>query len=306
MLFRWLRKRTDHSSWRFDGYQIIKLVHQGHKAEVYQARYQQEEKIYALKLYSKKFDHDSRKMRRKYHLWTEGRVGKALNPTPADSQDDYPIVRTIDDGREYDRSSGAYYVVQDFIVGNNLKSIVTVAPAKLEGLRFYIANQIARALEIIHRRGFVYNDLCSDNVLLTNDNKVKLIDLGFVVPKGRRLHEKPGTPSYMSPEQIRAEKLMPSSDVYAFGVVMYELTTGRLPFGGAGRNADIDPRARGMVMSQHLSTTPRPPGQTGKDVPKPIEELIMKCLEKDPQKRPQDGRALMIALHRLKDEVSDY
>lgn len=298
MLFR----RRIAASNRFGEYQIIRLVHEGHKAQVFQARYGQGEPLYAVKLYNRAFDAEMRRLRAKYGLWTEGEIGQAMNPTGKEDAASHPIVRTVDEGHEYGNRHKPYYVVQEFIEGSNLKNLLTVEPAKLDGRRLQVAVGIARGLDIIHRSGFVHRDLCSDNVLLSADGAVKLIDLGFCAPTGKRFEEKSGTPSYMAPEQIRAEPLTPAADIYSFGVVLYELFTGRLPFGSGRQGGGSDVQAQSRVLAMHLSQKPRPPWEVNPACPPAIGEIILRCLAKSPEERYADPEELLRALREAGEE----
>jgi eukaryotic-like serine/threonine-protein kinase len=304
MAFGWTRGEQAGGGSRFGHYQIIKLIHEGLKATVYQARFDQSEPLYAVKLYKKSFDDYMRALRKKYSLWTEGEVGQAMNPMPNEDAAVHPIVRTVADGHEYDRGSGAYFVVQDFVEGYSLKHLMTAGAAQLAGHRLSIAAQVTRALDILHRSGFCHRDFSSDNVLLTRSMQVKIIDLGFVSPLGVKFDERIGTPSYMAPEQIRGDTLTEAVDIYSFGVILYELFTGRLPFVGAAQKPGPGPRPTSftlppgaqLVLSQHMDTPPKPPRTFAPDLPEEIERIILKCMEKDPRKRYGDAQSLLRAI----------
>jgi serine/threonine-protein kinase len=149
----------------------------------------------------------------------------------------------------------------------------------------------------------VHRDFASDNVLITRQGHVKVIDLGFVAPTGTRFEERTGTPSYMAPEQIRGGELTPATDIYACGVILYELFTGKLPFGtGAQKPARAtgphEAQGGAFVLSHHLSTPARPPREIAPEVPAAIERIILRCLEKDPAARFQGAVSLTTALRK--------
>ncbi len=303
MVFGWFRKDHTQEASRFGQYQIIRLIHEGHKAMVYQARNLKSDELSALKLYSKLFDQQMRRLRKRYNLPSEGEIGRRLNPRPGEDPVHHPIVRTLDEGHEFGKRSAPYFVVQEFVDGFNLKNVITVKPEQLNGRRLWLAQELARGLDIIHRSGYVHRDFAADNVLLTRQWQVRIIDMGFVAPSGMKSQERTGTPSYMAPEQIRGETLTPATDVYAFGVILYEVFTGRLPFGSgvhkAGTGIAGDQSATGLVLSQHLDTPPKPLRQIVPSVPEDIEKFVLQCLEKQPEKRFADGQSLSAELQRL-------
>lgn len=301
MLFRPLRRPAAVSK-RFDGYQIIRLVHEGHKTSVFQARYGQSPELYAVKLYTRTFDRQVRRLKSKYGLWSEGEVGQAMNPLPNEDPKAHPIVRTVGEGHEFGKNSKPYYVVQTFVEGYNLKNLIAAGAQALTGRRLDIALGIARGLDVIHRSGFVHRDICSDNILLNRSWMVRLIDLGFCAPTGMRFAEKSGTASYMSPEQIRGGELAPASDIYSFGVVLYELFAGALPFGAATRSIAGRMRTDQRVLAAHLSQQPRPPQTVSPHCPQGVGSTIMDCLEKAPGRRPGDARELIRKLENAQEQ----
>lgn len=313
MPFGWFRRGRSRDSSRFGHYQIIRLIHEGHKATVYQVRNLPSDELCALKLYSRLFDQEMRRLRKRYNLPSEGEIGRRLNPRPDEDPAQHSIVRTLDEGHEFGRKSAPYFVVQEFVDGFNLKNLITVSPEQLNGQRLWLAQELARGLDIIHRSGYVHRDFGSDNVLLTRPasaGHAKIIDLGFVAPSGMKFRERTGTPSYMAPEQIRGETLTPATDVYAAGVILYEVFTGRLPFGSGARKASVEAAGRrpseeallaasGRVLSQHLDTPPKPLREIAAEIPEAIEQFVLQCLEKSPGKRFADGRSLLAELGRL-------
>jgi serine/threonine protein kinase len=159
--------------------------------------------------------------------------------------------------------------------------------------------QLASTLQYLHEHGITHRDLKPENLLVTADGGIKVIDFGTALLVGakrltwRHLTDGVGTPDYMSPEQIQGERGDPRSDVYAWGVIMYELLTGRPPYSGDNWMA---------VMAGHLTRVPEPIHKLNPDVPAQLEAVIRKALRRYPENRYQSAAALLADLDRL-DEL---
>ncbi len=167
-----------------------------------------------------------------------------------------------------------------------------------------IAHDVALGLGAAHRRGIVHRDVKPQNVLVGRGGSIKLTDFGIasvykdinaerLTTTGMTL----GTVQYYAPEQAQGEIVTPAADVYALGVVMYEMLTGRTPFDGDSPVA---------VAMQHIQDPPTPPSQLNPSIPPALEEIILRCLEKVPEMRFRDGSQLARALEMLGDsEISE-
>jgi len=285
----WQRKKKplQTESERFGNHQIIKLIHEGEKSSVYLVRHPDDDLVCVAKAYRPAYDRTARTMRKKYRVKTEGEIGMSLNPPEAVDPRRHPIIETFDYGQEFGRSNGCHYVVLEYVDGFNLKNMINVKHPRLWENRLRIVARVCLGLKLIHEKGLVHRDICSDNVLLYRDFLPKIIDLGFVCPAGTRFDEKSGTPSYMSPEQILGQPVHPTADIYSLGVVIYEVLAGRLPF-----TSDLDPddpaqapHRASELMEQHLRSDPPRPSKVSPYVSREFEHIILRCMEKEPHKR---------------------
>jgi serine/threonine protein kinase len=159
-----------------------------------------------------------------------------------------------------------------------------------------ITVQLARALANVHKAGVYHRDLKPENLVISDDGTVHVIDFGIALLEGARrvtwrfLSDAMGTPDYMAPEQIQGKRGDARTDVYALGIMLYEMLTGSVPYPGDNVLA---------VMNQHLNATPRPPHELNRAVPPPVEGIVLKAIRKDPDQRYQSAGALA-------DDLSNY
>ena len=181
------------------------------------------------------------------------------------------------------------FLVMEYVAGPALTDL-TGEPHEPEKA-FSLMAQAAAGAGAAHAQGIVHRDIKPANILLTQDGRAKLVDFGIALPQGvERLTltgAALGSPHYISPEQARGDKATARSDVYALGVVLYELLTGRRPFEGAGVAA---------VALAHVEQDPQPPSAHVPGLDAAVDDLVLKCLAKDPQHRFADGAQLQEAL----------
>lgn len=188
----------------------------------------------------------------------------------------HPAIITLHDiGVE--ESTLTPYLVMELVEGQSLEKLLTKGSLPLPTACNYAAH-VAVALAVAHRRGIIHGDVKPANILITQDNRVKLTDFGMA-----RLasHEKVdtsllGTPAYWCPEQIHGRPQDARSDLFSLGVVLYEMLTGISPFAGDSLQS---------VCNHVLSSTPLPPTQRNPSLPSSINEILASCLAKDPQHR---------------------
>jgi formylglycine-generating enzyme required for sulfatase activity len=199
------------------------------------------------------------------------------------------IIRIHDYGEE----QGQPFIVMEFLVGEDLRHAIRNNHAGDIANRLRIALDIARALEYIHSKKIIHRDIKPDNVHIDASGKVKLMDFG--IAKGEGLHLTRtgfavGTPYYMSPEQVRGEPATESMDIYAFGILLFELLTGQKPVEG-----DTLERLFYAILNEPLK--PEPMVQAG--APAPIVDLVLRCTAKKPDGRPQSFAQVIAELEKV-------
>ncbi|MEK7671434.1 MAG: serine/threonine-protein kinase, partial [Bacteroidota bacterium] len=159
--------------------------------------------------------------------------------------------------------------------------------------------QIAEGLAHAHRHGIIHRDLKTDNLMLTAEGKVKITDFGLAKLHGQveltKAGSTLGTAAYMSPEQIRSEAVDHRSDLFSLGVILYELTTGSRPFRGEHEAA---------LTYSIVNEDPKPIALLRVNAPQSLEQIILRCLSKEPEKRYQSADEIVADFHSLQQELS--
>jgi len=264
-------------------YRLEALLGEGGMGVVYRARHVLIDRVVALKLIRPD-------LRSETHL----RAWMLREARAANRVDHAHIVEIHDVG---ETEEGELYLVMEYLVGTSLSTEIAKGPMPLSRA-VDILEQMCAALARAHDLGVIHRDLKSDNIMLTTRGGrrdfVKILDFGLaalardprLAPKGAVF----GTPEYMSPEQARGEDAIPASDLYALGVLFFEMTTGQLPF----RSPD-----RETLLEMQRSAPPPRPRALVKDLPEAAEAIILKLLEKDPRRRFRDGHHLLEELKAL-------
>lgn len=191
------------------------------------------------------------------------------------------------------------YMVMEWVPGRLLREILRDEKKLPPERAVRIALGIAAALEYIHSHGVVHRDLKPENVMVDADDHVKLIDFGIAGQEGARrltfakLSQLMGTPDYISPEQVKGKRGDGRSDVYALGVMLYEMLTGEVPFKGPNAFA---------IMNDRLLNNPVPPRELDPNISPQLQEIIYRALERDPKNRYASARELAWDLQH-QDEV---
>ncbi|HEY6447652.1 MAG TPA: serine/threonine-protein kinase [Acidobacteriaceae bacterium] len=191
------------------------------------------------------------------------------------------------------------YMVMEWVPGRLLRRILA-EEGKLPAERaIAITLQVLEALQYIHGRGVVHRDLKPENIMVDENDRVKLIDFGIASREGSRrltyagFSQTLGTPDYISPEQVKGKRGDQRSDLYATGVMLYEMLAGRTPFSGPSPLA---------IMNDRLINHPLPPREANPEISPKMQEVIYRAMERDPRNRYPDAREFALDLRHL-DEV---
>lgn len=203
------------------------------------------------------------------------------------------VVRTIGCGKEH----GRYYILMEFLPGGNLADLLRAQARSIEGRRVEIMRQAGRGLQYVHDQGIIHRDVCPRNFMLSAYGHAKLIDFGVAAERGDRIRntgQRTGRPVYMAPELIRTNRFNDRTDIYAFGVSLYEVATGQRPF----RVADDTFKA----LSALLNRTPPTPRALRPSISERLEALILRAMAPKPIKRYSSMADLLDDLKGMDDD----
>jgi serine/threonine-protein kinase len=181
---------------------------------------------------------------------------------------------------EHGKADGLPYLLMDYIEAENLKQLFArYDPVLVENVA-QILIDMAVGLSHVHESGFMHLDFKPENILVTRNGNVQIIDFDLAQPiseKPKKMSKNPGTPAYMAPEQLQRQPIDPRTDIFAYGVAAYELMTNRKPFPG---ETPAEILARQLDMAG-----PTPLREYNPDILPALEKVILKCIEREPDKR---------------------
>ncbi len=257
---------------RLGNYVVRSLIGSGGMGEVYLAHDDRLRRDVAVKLMAPRLEQESEAVDR---FIREALAVSALN---------HPNIVTI---HETGEAPAGRFIVMEFVQGRSLREVIRQGTT-IEQARD-LARQVAEALAVAHARQIVHRDVKPDNVMVRDDGYVKVLDFGLArVVMSEHAGEATltaetrtglvlGTIGYLSPEQARGEAVTTASDVFALGILLYELITGQHPFHAPSPLA---------VLHAITNDAPVPPSRLGLEVPPSLDQLVLECLQKDPRLRP--------------------
>lgn len=269
----------------FGRYQVIKELGKGSMGIVYDAHDPKIDRRIALKILKEDLTTDDYFVKR---FFKEAMAIGRLN---------HPGVVTIYDVGQTDRG---IFIAMEFVEGRPLSDCIK--ENKFSDLIQVIdmAIQVAEALDYAHTKGVIHRDIKPANIILNHDGRPKITDFGIAHIEEASANLKTqvgeilGTPSYMSPEQALGKPLDGRSDIFSMGVILYELTTGKRPFRGENPSSIF----RSIIDHRQAPVITLDPS-----IPKPLSNIIEKCLRKDPRRRYQKGNELAQELARCKETI---
>jgi serine/threonine protein kinase/Tfp pilus assembly protein PilF len=263
-------------------YKILEKLGEGGMGVVYKAQDTKLDRIVALKFLPPHLTSEFEEKERFIH---EAKAASALN---------HPNIITI---HEIDEFEGQMFIVMEYCEGKTLKQLIEEGTLSIKKV-LDIGIQVGEGLVAAHKKEIVHRDIKSDNIKISKEGQVKIMDFGLAKLKGATKLTKTrstlGTLAYMSPEQAQGEEVDQRSDIFSFGVVLYELLTGKLPFGGEHQAA---------IVYSIINEEPQPIARFNNQASAKLEDMVFKALAKDKDERYQHIDDLLADLRREKKSL---
>jgi serine/threonine protein kinase/Flp pilus assembly protein TadD len=264
-------------------YQIIEELGKGGMGKVYKVFDQEVQARMALKLIKPEVSADRNTIDR---FRNELKIARDISHKN--------ICRMYDLGRE----AGNYFITMEYVSGEDLKSFIRRARQLVVGTAIFIAKQVCEGLAEAHRLGVVHRDLKPGNIMIDKEGNAKIMDFGIarsisvkgITGAGVMI----GTPEYMSPEQVEGKEVDHRSDFYSLGIILYEMLTGQVPFEGD------TPFTVGVKQKSEI---PKDPRGLNAQIPQDLSHLILRCLEKDKERRYQNADELRANLEKIEKGI---
>jgi serine/threonine-protein kinase len=261
-------------------YRVLERLGSGGMADVYCAEDQQLGRRVALKLLYRRFAEDDEFVER---FRREASSAAGLQ---------HPNIVGVYDRGEWD---GTYYIAMEFLDGRTLKQLVREHGPMPPDLAIDIVTQVLRAARFAHKRGVVHRDIKPHNVILDSEGRAKVTDFGIARAGASDMTETGsimGTAQYLSPEQAQGEPVSARSDLYSIGILLYELLTGRVPF---------DAESPVTIALKQVTEAPVPPSELQPGISPALEAVVLRAMEKDPERRFADAGDFIAALEEARE-----
>ena len=272
-------------------YKILEKLGEGGMGVVYKAEDTKLKRFVAIKFLPPRLSvHDEERER----FTLEAQAASSLN---------HPNICVI---HQIDEVNDETFMVMEYIEGMTLREWIQKQSEQTEGYRKLgmkeivdLASQIAEGLEKAHEKGIVHRDIKSENIMVTSDNRAKIMDFGLAklrgVSKLTKTGSTVGTIAYMSPEQVEGIETDHRTDIFSFGVMLYEMLSRQLPFRAVHETA---------MMYEIINVDPKPVAEIRQSVDAELNRLVMKCLEKNREERYQSMRDVLVDLRRYRRDSS--
>jgi TolB-like protein/Tfp pilus assembly protein PilF len=265
-----------------DRYKIVDELGRGGMGIVYRAVDNKLKRTVALKFLPSEWTYD---LQAKERFVREAQAAAAL---------DHAHICTV---HEIDEAEGRMFISMAFVEGESLRTRIERGPLKLDEA-MDIGLQVARGLREAHNKGIVHRDIKSANIMVTQEGQAKIMDFGLARVRGGTLLTREGTAmgtvAYMSPEQARGEEVDERTDIWSFGVVLFEMLSGQLPFQGEHDQT---------IIHSILKEQPRPISDLRPEISKSLQELVGKAMEKNPDRRYQSMDELVDDLRSVSEGI---
>lgn len=268
-------------------YEILDELGRGEMGVVYKAHDPLIDRYVAIKTIDLQNLSEQEKGEYKARFYQEAKAGGRLN---------HPNIITIHDlGRKGDMA----YIAMELMEGPELQDIVTENRSLSIGEKLDVAFQVASGLAYAHEHGVVHRDIKPSNIMVLRGRHVKIADFGIARMDTSlwktQSNKIVGSPLYMSPEQVLSQPVDQRSDIFSFGIVLYQMITGQLPFNGENINS---------VMYQIVNEEPKKPSSFNPAISEALDQIVAKCLAKKPEERYQNANELTGDLYACQKQLS--
>lgn len=263
-------------------YQVIEELGKGGMATVYKVLDKEIKEKVALKLLKPEIADDEKTLER---FRNELKFARQISHKN--------VCRMFD----LNHQEGIYYIIMEYVPGEDLKTSIRRMGRLSAGKAIFIAKQVCEGLAEAHQLGVVHRDLKPQNIMIDSDGNARIMDFGIARSiKTKGITETGvliGSPEYMSVEQVEGEEVDQRSDIYSLGVILFEMVTGRVPFEG---DTPLS------IAVKHTTQAPSNPREINAEIPESLARVILKCMEKDKQRRYQSIEELLTELSNIEKE----